>query len=322
LFERILAFFNEKVTKTYAGQNADLKLEALVEQLVDIEARKRHLIKRRETETNFLAPVEEGAKNLVENIRTKVGQAAGSDFVRNSSSALVRGAGSIARTVANDQVELFLDGLQRLRDQQFKERQGIAAGLLNELKGPLDKFSELLRETKRREGERKSIISQHAAIALKTFVNGGKSLSKEAKASISAVFLRTGLHNLTDSFSMAELEKMIGNPSELNKAIGTLENQLTSNLKNRYIEQANALGYYKATGKARTPVLMLNAHLIARMAGTQFKNQVTETEAKSAEPVIAQLVSLYALKYSDQSCAWTPRMCFCCSGVSAVGVGL
>jgi hypothetical protein len=301
LFERILAFFNEKVTKTYAGQNADLKLEALVEQLVDIEARKRHLIKRRATETNYLAPVEEGAKKLVEGIRTKVGQAAGSDFVRNSSSALVRGAGSLTRTVANDQVIEFLDGLQRLRDREFKKRQGIAAGLLNELKGPLEKFSELLRETKRREGERKSIISQHAAIALKMFVNGGKNLSKEAKASISAVFLRTGLHNLTDSFSMAELEKLIGNPTELNKAIGTLENQLTSSLKNRYIEQANALGYYKATGKARTPVLMLNAHLIARMAGTQFKNQVTEAEAKSAEPVIAQLVSLYALKYSNQN---------------------
>jgi hypothetical protein len=300
LFERILAFFNEKVTRTYAGQNADLKLEALVEQLVDIEARKRHLIKRRETETNYLAPVEEGAKKLVEGIRTKVSQAAGSDLVRNSSSALVRGAGSLTRTVANDQVIEFLDGLQRLRDKEFKKRQGIAAGLLNELKGPLDKFSELLRETKRREGERMSIISQHAAIALKTFVNGGKNLSKEAKASISAVFLRTGLHNLTDSFSMAELEKLIDNPAELNKAIGTLENQLTSNLKNRYIEQANALGYYKATGKARTPVLMLNAYLIARMAGTQFKNQVSEAEAKTAEPVIAQLVSLYALKYADQ----------------------
>ena len=331
LFERILAFFNEKVTRTYAGQSADLKLEALVEQLVDIEARKRHLIKRRATETNYLAPVEEGAKKLVEGIRTKVGQAAGSGLVRNSSSALVRGVGGLARTVANDQVELFLDGLQRLRDQQFKERQGIAAGLLNklkgpldkfsallrdqqfkerqgiaagllnELKGPLDKFSALLRETKRREGERKSIISQHAAIALKTFVDGGKNLSKEAKASISAVFLRTGLHNLTGSFSMAELETLIGNPAELNKAIGTLENQLTSKLKDRYIEQANALGYYKATGKARTPVLMLNAHLIARMAGTQFKNQVTEAEAKATEPVIAQLVSLYALKYSNQN---------------------
>jgi hypothetical protein len=298
IFEKILTFFNEKVTKTYAGQNADEKLEALVGQLVDIEAKKRHLIKRNETRTNYLAPVEEGAKKAADAVRAKVGEIAGSAFVRNNSLAVVRAAGGLARTVANDRVELFLDGLQRLRDKEFIGRQGVVAGLITDLKGPLDHFAALLRETKRHEGERKSIITQHAKLALSTFLNG-KDLSPEAKASISSVFLRTGAHNLLDTMSLAEIEKLIGDPAELNKAIASVESQLTGKLKDRYVEQANALGYYKASGKSRNPVLMLNAYLIARMAGTQFKKQVTEQEAKQAEPIIASLVSLYALKYTS-----------------------
>ena len=298
IFEKIVAFFNEKVTKTYAGQNADEKLEALVGQLVDIEAKKRHAIKRKATRTNYLAPVEEGAKKATDAIRSKVGDIAGSAFVRNNSFAVVRAAGGLARTVANDQVELFLDGLQRLRDKEFTGRQGVVAGLLTDLKGPLAHFATLLRETKRHEGKRKAIISQHAKLALSTFLNG-KELSTEAKAGITSVFMRTGMHNLLESMSLADLEKLIGDPAELNKAIADVESQLTGKLKDRYIEQANALGFYKATGKSRNPVLMLNAYLIARMAGTQFKKQVTEQEAKQVEATIASLVSLYALKYTS-----------------------
>jgi hypothetical protein len=299
IFEKILAFFSEKVTKTYAGQNADEKLEALVGQLVDIEAKKRHLIKRKATQTNYLAPVEEGVKKASEAVREKIGDMAGSAFVRNNSLAVVRAAGGLVRTVAGDRVELFLDGLQRLRDKEFTGRQGIVAGLITDLKGPLDHFAELLRETKRHEGERKSIITQHAKLALKTFINEGKDLSLDAKAAISAVFMRTGAHNLLDTMTLAEIEKLINDPAELTKAIDAAESKLTGRLKDRYVEQANALGYYKATGRAANPVLMLNAHLIARMAGTQFKKQVTEQEAKQAEPIIASLVSLYALKYTS-----------------------
>ncbi len=299
IFEKIVAFFTEKVTKTFAGQNADAKLEALVGQLVDIEAKKRHLIKRNATRINYLAPVEDGARKATEAVRSVVGRAADSDFVRNNRLATVRAVGSLVRTVADDRVDGFLDTLQRYRDSTYEGRQGITAGLISDLKGPLNHFAALLRETKRHEGERKAIITQHSQLALSTFINAGKDLSKEAKASISSVFLRTGAHNLLDTMTLAEIEKLIGDPAELNKAIASVESQLTGKLKDRYIEQANALGYYKATGKSRNPVLMLNSYLIARMAGTQFKKQVTEQQAKQAEPIIASLVSLYALKYSS-----------------------
>jgi len=135
---------------------------------------------------------------------------------------------------------------------------------------------------------------------LRMFANQGKNLGKQAKASITSVFLRTGAHNLLDHYNLAQIENLIDNPTAVNAAIESFSNQLTSKVKDRYIEQANALGYYKATGKSANPVLMLNAHLISRMAGTQFKRLITEADAKQAEPIIKALVSLYALKYANK----------------------
>ena len=301
IFEKIVAFFAEKITHAYGGQDADQKLVALVDQLVDIEAKKRHSLKLRASQTNFLAPIEEGVKQASDAARAKISEFAGSDLVRKNKNAFVRAAGGLARTYANDQVEWFLEGIQRLRDQEFKGRQGMAASLINELKGPLESFEALLRQTKNLEKIRKGIITQQAGLALKMFKDGGKNLSKEAKAGISAVFLRTGLHNLMEHFTAGEMENLLDNRTALDMSIDAFESQLTSGMKNLYIEQANALGFYKATGKSRSPVLMLNAHLIARMAGTQFKTQVTEEEAAHAEPILAVLVSLYALKYTEQA---------------------
>jgi hypothetical protein len=299
LFEKIVAFFAEKITHAYGGQAADQKLVALVDQLVDIEARKRHAFKLRETTTNFIAPVEDAVRNASDAARAKISQLAGSDMVRKNKNAFVRAAGGLARTYANDQVEWFLEGMQRLRDQEFKGRLGVGASFLAELKGPLARFNALLRETKHLEQTRKSIITQQAALSLKTFINEGKDLTKESKAAISAVFLRTGMHNLLAHFTSSEMENLLNNSAAVEMSIDAFESQLTSKMKNLYIAQANALGYYKATGRARSPALMLNAHLIARMAGTQFKNQISEAEATAAEPIITALVTLYALKYSD-----------------------
>jgi hypothetical protein len=299
VFDKIVAFFNQKITATFGGQDADAKLEALVTQLVDIEAKKRHLLKLRANSTAVLEPVENGIKNLAEAARKKVGQIAGSSIVQNSKSGIVRGVGGLTRTIANDQVELFLTGMRKLGDTHFKERPGIVRSVVSELTGPPAKLAALLRGTKHIETLRKATITQHAKMSLQTFANEGKDLTDSVKASISSVFLRTGLHNLLGRYSLAEIENLLGNPTAVNMEIAKLEGELTSRIKDQHIAQANALGYFKATGLSRNPVLMMNAHLISQMAGTEFKSQITAAQAKQAEPVIAQLVSLYALKYSS-----------------------
>jgi hypothetical protein len=299
IFEKILEFFNEKITHTYGGQPANSKLQALVEQLVDIEARKRHLLVARQNQSSYLAPVEQAVKNATDAMREKVSDFASSNFVRRNNQALVRGAGAVVRTIASDRVELALEGLQRLRDQQFKSRPGVLASLVTELKGPLERFNELLRRTKKNESDRKWVITQYSAMALQSFANNGKDLSQQAKSAIAAVVMRTGMHNLLDEFSMAEIESLVSDTVVLDKAIETMENRLSTKLKDRHIEQANGLGYFKATGKARVQVLMLNSHLIARMSGTPFESQITEQEAAREQVIIAKLATLYALKYSS-----------------------
>lgn len=301
LFENILAFFHGKVTHTYAGQQADQKLEALVGQLVDIEAKKRHTLARRATELNMLGPVEEGARKGMEALRAKVGEIAGSDWVRKNSSGIVAGAGGLIRTVANDQVEYFLEGMAKLRDREFKGRPGMVAGLINQLRGPKEWMNTLLLASKNHERERKTIITNRAGMALKAFADEGKGLGAKAKAGISAVLLRTGMHTLVDHFSMAELENLLGDKAAQQAAIDKFEAQLngTPKFKSYFVQQANVLAYYKATGRVKGAFTLMNAHNIANLYGTPYQARITEEQAQSAEEVIEVLVSLYALGYSS-----------------------
>ena len=295
LFEKVLAYFNGMVTGTYAGQPADAKLTMLVNNLVGIEAKKRHNLKRQATSFNYMAPVENGVKALTEGARAKMGDLAGSALVRNSASGIVRGAGALARTVAGDRVEIYMEGLARLRNKGFKGRQGIVAGLLNDVRGPKELFNTMLRESKNHERIRKNTITSTSKVVLQAFANEGKDLSKKAKEAISAVFLRTGAHVLT----MPELAQVLGNQSELQKAITDTEKQLDTfaKFKPYFIKQANALAYYKATGKVKGDMVLMNAHNIARMYGTPYAARMTVEQATQAEVVVDKLVTLYALEY-------------------------
>jgi hypothetical protein len=301
LFTKILSIFNQKLAHVYAGQAADAKLTALVGQLVDIEARKRHDIKLRESSNMTVAAnIEAKVQKTVQAAKEKVAKLAESKVIKDSGSALVQAGGVAVRIIAREQTEHFLENLRKFRDKQLNEVHGLAMSMLNELKGPLQNFEVLLRATKHLESLRKGIITQHAKLALNTFLKGDE-MSMEQKASISAVFMRTGMHNLLQHFTLAQIEKMVGDTAEVDKAISNFEGQLSGSMKDRWIEQVNALGYYKATGRVRTPVLMFNAYSIARMMGTQFNRRITEQQAKEAENTLAALTALYALRYTEEA---------------------
>ena len=127
---------------------------------------------------------------------------------------------------------------------------------------------------------------------------GAASLSD---AELLAIFLRTGLHSLSDRFSLAELEHLVSDKDALAQAIADLEAELDGPFKDDYIHQASALGYYKATDRVKSTVLMFNAHNIARLAGTASMDRVTEEQAVKAEAVIEMLVSLYALDSANKA---------------------
>ncbi len=295
-FSSVLGMFRERVTKTYAGQLADVKLERLVGQLVDIEAKKRSLLQAKKGLINP-GMVEDGARAITESIRTKIAEAADSEFMRKQTNTAVRVARSAVSTITNDRTEKFIEGMQKFYERNVQSQGSVFVSVLKELTGHKEKLQAAFRIVKKFEGDRQDQIAGWAKDARKAF---GKKLSRDSSASITAVVMRTGLHYLSDTMSLAEIERLVDNPVAQNAAIAELEAKL-GHMKAEYITQIKGLGYYKATELVRVKVLMMNSHLISKLAGTVYEKRITDEQAKAADPIIKQLVTLYALKYTSRT---------------------
>lgn len=295
-FSNVLGFFRQRVTKTYAGQLADVKLQTLVGQLVDIEAKKRSLIQAKKGLINT-GMVEDGARAITESIRTKLAEAADSEFLRKQKNTAVQVARSAVSTIANDRTEKYIEGMQRFYERNVQAQGSVFVSVLKELTGHKEKLQAAFRAVKKFEGDRKDQIAGWAKDARKAF---GKKIAPESSASITAVVMRTGLHYLSDTMSLAEIERLVDNPVAQNAAIAELEAKL-GHMKAEYVTQIKGLGYYKATELVKVKTLMMNSYLISRLAGTIYEKQITEAQANAAEPIIKQLVSLYALKYTSRT---------------------
>lgn len=299
IFEKILAFFTNKIAKTYEGQPADEKLNQLASSLVDIAAKKKFAVARKQT--NFFAPLEDLVRTGTETAKAKVVEFAKSDTIANSKNEFVKLAGTAVKIVGQDKTDAFVDTIQRLRNRHFKEVQGVASSLLTELKGHRESLQELLRLRKRHEGIRKGIITDVAKSLVLSFSENGRNFTKESKAAISSVFVRTGVHTLLGKFDLSQIDELISNKQKLDTAITDLENELASNskMKPELLQMANGLGYYKATGRVAIEVLQQNAYSIARLFGHPYRSRVSEVEAKKTQPIIEKLITLYAIRYTD-----------------------
>jgi hypothetical protein len=301
VFENILELFNNKAANTRPGQAMDEKLEALVDKLVDIEAKRKHRLARQAASTGFdvVGSAEETIKDVAEGARQAVGKAAGSKWVRNNNSGYIRGAGAMTRVLVNQGVTQFMDDLTHLYDQQFKGRQGIAMSTVNYMRGPKVFLQELLRTAKGYEKQRKQVITDASKAVLSHFLDGG-SLSRDQKSAVTQVFLRSGAHVLLDKFSMAQIHGLLTDPSVRQAEIDKLEKSLAAypRLQHYFAIQANGLGYYKATGRVVLEFLGMNSYNIARMLGTGMQSWITEAQAQQAEKTIEMLTALRSISYS------------------------
>jgi hypothetical protein len=304
VYDMVLAFLSRTFTHTFEGQQADAKLEALVTQLVGIEAKKRMKLGQQRNTT--MALIEDTLHDLSEGGRSKLEDFLKSPFFKTNTNAFIKAAGSVGAAIAGDRADLIMEGIAKIRDEHFRQRHGPMAGIINEIRGSKPDnvlFHKLLRASKHIEGLRKDIIANTTKFILESFKDGGNYLSKEDKAAISAVFLRTDLASLVGQYGMHELGKLIANPGMLQKEIARLEGQLTgfANFGHYFVKGAKLLGYYKATGRVAGANLMFNAGNISLLYGTQFAGRIAPAMAAKAEPVIDKLVSLYALAYVDQN---------------------
>ncbi len=299
IWENVLEYFVGQVTKTFTGQAADDKLKTLVSQLVDIEAKKRSLIEARAKGMNPMATVEQGLQSAGLFARDQLSKVAGSKFVQQNRSSAVRAAGSLARIYVNDQVEGLMNTLVEYRDKSSKEKHGVVMGLLTDARGPGKAMNALALASTNNQRLRKSAITDTSRIVMDAFIEGGKNLDAAAKSGMTQLLLRSGLHNLLGTLTMGDLENVLGNKPALDAEIAALEAQLTGPFKAHFIHMANALGYFKMTGKVGHRVMMMNAHNIARLYGTVHTKRMTEADAQVFEPIIEKLVALYAVGYAD-----------------------
>jgi hypothetical protein len=294
IFAKILEFFTDKITKGYAGQHMDTKLEALVEQLVDIEAKKRNALKLKAVATDYFGPLEDKVKEGTDAIRSKIAEYARSPAIQNSKNGFVKGASGAVNIIANRRMLAIM----RLLREKSTDPRGIINNLMQEVSGHDITQQGLVRAQKEIERQRKAIISGVGKFSLESFANQGSSLTKEDKAAVSAVVLRTGMHNLIGHFDLKQISEMLNNKDTLTKAIKTYQGHLVSKVAAKQIEAANVLGMFKATGQVKG-LLMMNSHVISQMLGTPYAKQITEKEASTAEESIKALTTLYALKYSE-----------------------
>lgn len=300
LFQKVLEWFNGRLTHTFAGQEADAKLKALVTQLVQIEAKRKEPMLQK---ASALAFVEDSLKQKATQLKNKVEQIGRSDWVRDRKNSIVRTTGAVVSMVAGDRTEAVLNHIQAIRDRQMNEGHGLAMGIVNEIRGINDGnklFHRLIRETKLREGIREDLKIHTGNTVLESFANKGQDLTTQDKAAITAGVLRTDMAALLDHHSLDDIYKLMTHPAAMDREITRLEGLLAPYTKARgyYERYAKNLGFKLASGKVKGMNTMMNATNIANLAGTGLEHYVTQADAVAATPIIDQLASLYAYRYT------------------------
>lgn len=300
IFNKVLQFFNGKITHTVAGQNADEKLKALVMHLIEIE-RKREIVLHAERHS-ILKFIDKQAMSVRMGKKNIVSKLTHSTLFGQNKNVFIAAASGVVATMADSQVGLFFRNIDTIRQEHFSGIQGITAGFLSEMNGPRPTVQALLRGIKYFEGQRKKIIGMTNKFLLQGFDNQGKDMDNDDKRALTHVLLHTGAHTLLDHFDTAKMEILLKDPKAMAAEIAKFEadlNKYTPGQKNFFIEQSRALGYYLVTGNVTHELMLKNANNIAKMYLTGMVGTLTDAQTAEATKTIDALTSLYAMNYTS-----------------------
>lgn len=300
LFSTILEAINGKLTLTFGGQQADQKLAGLVQTLVVLE-QKREIVK------NSVAPdwqvfLDEKARDTRKGAKSTLNTLINSSMFKKNKNVFIKAGSNLFDVVtAPGRIKVFSANLGKIRDNHFTGLPGVVSGVFNDMKGHKPSIELLLRAVKHHEGLRKQAIELTNGSVLESFEDGHK-ISNESKGALTKVALRTGAHVLLDQFTPAQLENLVKDPAALQTEIDLLEAKLRKDYKAVYssyfLDNARALAYQLATGRAVIAHLLRNAHNIASMFGSPYSGQLTEAQVTAATKDLDTLVSMYGMKYS------------------------
>lgn len=280
LFNQMLNWINQKMTKTANIHEADRKVETLVSGLVHIESkRRRSLATERYNPLEFM---EGSLRNVSNKVSGTIASALDSKFLRENRYGVVRGTSAAASHVVDGSWKEYLQELQDFRSYMLEKRQGLVSGLVTEMMGEGDGSNVLYRlhrVTKTNEMLRDSHIRNTTNRILDNFDKAGKKLTKEEKAGLTYALLRTDAGSLLDHHSAEEVQALLLNDAHRKQMQRQLEAQLKELPEgNKYVMQAQDLAHFMATGVTDNPMLQLNAHGIANLHGLEEGSNVSPTQ--------------------------------------------
>ena len=320
LWGKLLQGTSDYLNKTFSGQKANDRLVNLVTRLV----RNAHNNKLRtdkkpneitEKINEIVGDVAVGTRKglakvllrperTIDNINRKPVTGGFKAIKTLGSLDSLKQASNIAgHALVDGQLEDVFDLFKIQRDTTFKNRRlGIVSGVINEIKGAVtetEAFHILLGKANKIEQERKSIIDTLSADILDWF-DGGVNFNETDKKAISNVALRTDLSSLLDIYTVNEIGDFISDRKKRKARIKDLQDDLLTHVEGDALtESSRDLGYFIATGKNVSKHLLMNSYTIANQSGKTIKNRSKLSNSTTTSPIIDELVSLYALEYTE-----------------------
>lgn len=313
LFERILDFFQRYSTGSRRNHPVTHQTQQLVQRLIRIEAKHRAAeIKRLTNGPGFLGTLGEKANDVLQDLGTALQEGTAglldTRFFKNNTFSGIRLVSSAGRLILRNQADLLVKAIQKVSNTRNRARRGVITALANEALGADEELQVLHRATKMLEKSRQDKIDVTSRQLLEAFDEGGAYLADDldSQAAISQVLLRSGAHHLLDHFSMTEIAQLTRRTSDRKAAIAAAEADLArvapAPYMSYFVEQANVLGYYKATGRVGGEMLMMNAYSIAALIGTGLPpTMVTAKQIADSTPILSRLITLYAIDYLSQN---------------------
>lgn len=300
IFRRVMTKLASLATKVTPGAAANQTLTTLVEQLVDIEAKRKARMAQKKL--GSLDQVELVLSATGEKIREKADAFGQSKFFRASRIPGVPFVGAAISTIAGDRLDAVLDQVTKTRDHYQKSRQGLMMGMVSEWRGVYDSrrlAAELFKGAKAIEQERKATIENTASAVNESFANQGQDLTQDQRNALTKVFLRTNAQAIAAVKGVSGLRDLMEDPAQMAAYRSDLEAQVTAMTGNaRYmISQAKDLAHHKVVGGSTSANLMLSTGNIAAMYGTKKAGQDSNLVA-GLVPLLEQLVGVYGLEYS------------------------
>ena len=307
-FEEILSYihsWSDSSGSVMQSRVTGKRLDALVTQLVKLELKQVQINERNQKyKDSGMRTIEAGLNKFAEKYVNKpILDLVDSDRFQKIRFKSIKGMGALAKTAAGHKFESFLEhtlGVLHLADNG---KLGLIAGLINNVKGQKELFELLLLATAHNDNIRKTLMTHVAKNMLLAFKNQGKNLSIPQKNAITAVLLKTNVHSLVNTYSLQDLHEMLSDSSKIEQHLVDEANQLTglnSKIFDQFMVNAHELGYYAATGKNYSEMLKKNVYQIIHSFGEE-NNRLTQTQLDKVEPIVSNLVSLYALKYTTEN---------------------